>query len=148
MKTGLKIGVVSFVLAMLLLAQVAIAQTKQEQQVASAVEHFRLAMVSGNRADLEQIASDKLQYGHSGGKVETKQEFVETLASGRSDFVTCDFSEIKITMSKEVAIVTFKLDAKTNDNNKPGEVHMRLMTTWQKQKGQWVLLARQAVKVQ
>jgi hypothetical protein len=79
--------------------------------------------------------------------VEHKQEFVETIASGKSDFVTCEFTEVKITTSKKVAVVTFKLDAKTNDNQVPGEVHMRLMTTWQKQQGRWVLLARQAVRV-
>lgn len=122
-------------------------QAKKEKEVTAAVERLRLAMISGNRGDLENIASEKLQYGHSGGKVEHKKDFVETIASGSSDFVTCDFSDVQTTLSKHTAIVSLKLDAKTNDNNNPGEVHMRLMTTWEKRKGKWRLLARQAVRV-
>lgn len=102
-------------------------------------------MISGEKPALEAVASDKLRYGHSGGKIESKQEFVETIATGRSDFVTCDLSDLKITISGKVAIATFKLDAKTNDNGKPGEVHLKLMTTWQKKHGKWQMLARQAV---
>ena len=48
-------------------------QSKKEKQVAAAVENLRLAMISGERNALESIASDQLNYGHSGGKVETKQ---------------------------------------------------------------------------
>lgn len=123
-------------------------QSKKEKQVAAAVENLRLAMISGERSALENIASDKLNYGHSSGKVETKQEFVESIASGKSDFVTCDFTEQKITMNGKVAVVYFNLSAKTNDNGKPGEVNLKLMTVWQLEKGGWKMLARQAVKIQ
>jgi len=126
----------------------AFSQSKKEKQVAAAVENLRLAMISGDRAALESIASDQLNYGHSGGKVETKQEFVEAIVSGKSDFVTCDFTEQKITMSGKVAVVCFNLSAKTNDNGKPGEVNLKLMTVWKMEKGGWKMLARQAVKVQ
>lgn len=135
------------VVVLLLPACHAVAQSKKEKDVAAAVESLRTAMISGNKAELEAVASDKLQYGHSSGKIEHKQEFVETIASGRSDFVACDFTDIQITISGKTAIASFKVDAKTNDNNKPGEVHMRLMTTWCKERGEWRLLARQAVKV-
>jgi hypothetical protein len=35
----------------------------------------------------------------------------------------------------------------TNDNNKPGTVNLGVLLVWQKQKGQWKLLARQAFKL-
>ncbi len=123
-------------------------QSKKEQQVAAAVEKLRLAMISGERTELESIASDQLNYGHSSGKVETKQEFVESIVSGKSDFVTCDFTEQKITLSGKAAVVYFILSAKTNDNGKPGEVNLKIMTVWKKEKSGWKMLARQAVKVQ
>jgi ketosteroid isomerase-like protein len=37
--------------------------------------------------------------------------------------------------------------AVTNDGGKPGEAHLSVLMVWMKQKGQWKLLARQAVKV-
>lgn len=123
------------------------AQSKKETQVSAAVEKLKLAMVSGERAALESIAADQLSYGHSGGLVETKAQFVEKIASGASDFVTIDLKNQTIMVSGNTAIVRHELHATTNDNNKPGEVHLRIMLVWQKQGKEWKLLGRQAVKI-
>lgn len=126
---------------------VIMAQSKEEKEVAAAVETLRKAMIDGDQKALEAIAADQLSYGHSGGKVEDKKTFVSTLASGKSDFVTIDLTEQSITVSGETAIVRHTLNATTNDGGKPGTVALTIMTVWQKQHKHWVLLARQAVKV-
>lgn len=138
-----------YLLAILLVAisQLSLAQSGDEEHVMTALEQLRTAMISGERAALEKIASDKLSYGHSSGLVENKQEFVEHIASGKSDFVTIDLTEQTITMARNVAIVRHVLSATTNDNNKPGTVKLKVMLVWQKEKGHWKLLARQAVKM-
>lgn len=123
------------------------AQTKDETAVASAVEKLRKAMIDGNRADLESIVMERLSYGHSGGHIDDKKEFVEKLASGSSDFVTIDLTDQTVTLSGDVAIVRHKLNAKTNDGGKPGEVHLLILLIFQKDHKQWKLLARQAVKI-
>jgi ketosteroid isomerase-like protein len=124
-----------------------VAQSKKETKVREAVEKLKLAMVSGERAALESIAADQLSYGHSGGLVETKAQFVEKIASGQSDFVTIELKNQTIAISGNTAIVRHELHATTNDNNKPGEVHLKIMLVWQKQNKEWKLLARQAVKI-
>ena len=123
------------------------AQDKDETAVANAVEKMRKAMVDGNRQDLESIVLDKLSYGHSGGHIDDKKEFVEKLASGASDFVTIDLSDQTISVSGKTAIVRHKLNAKTNDGGKPAEVHLLVLLIFQKDNKQWKLLARQAVKI-
>jgi len=123
------------------------AQSNVEKEVADAVEQLRKAMVDGDRAVLEKLTSDKLNYVHSSGHMDDKKEFVEKLAGGSSDFVTIDLSEQAIVVSGDVAIVRHNLSAKTNDGGKPGEVNLRIMLTWQKQGKQWILLARQATKI-
>ena len=89
------------------------AQSKQEQQVAAAVESLRKAMVDGDRAALDNIAMDGLSYGHSGGKVEDKSSFVENIANGNSDFVTIDLTDQTIFVSGKTAIVRHRLSATT-----------------------------------
>jgi ketosteroid isomerase-like protein len=123
------------------------AQAKDEKEVGDAVEQLRTAMLNGDRAMLEKLAAEKLSYGHSSGAVDDKKAFVEKLASGQSDFVTIDLSEQTISVSDKVAIVRHMLKAKTNDGGKPGEANIRVLLIWQKQKGGWKLLARQAVKI-
>ena len=118
-----------------------------EKAVADAVEQLRNAMISGDKAVLEKITDEKLSYGHSGGHIDDKKEFVQKLVSGTSDFVTIDLSEQTISISDKVAIVRHTLKAKTNDGGKPGEVHLKILLIWQKGKDGWKLLARQAIKV-
>jgi len=123
------------------------AQSKQETAVAAAVEKLRKAMIDGNRQELENIAHDKLSYGHSSGLVESKTDFVEKIASGKSDFVTIDLADQTISVSGNTAIIRHKLNATTNDNGKPGEVHLFVLLIFQKEQKQWKMLARQAVKM-
>jgi hypothetical protein len=123
------------------------AQSRSEKSVAAAVEQLRTAMVDGNKTELENIADAQLSYGHSGGHIDNKKEFVDKLTDGRSDFISIDLSEQSILVSGKTAIVRHILKAKTNDNGKPGEVQLRVMLVWQKTGGQWKLLARQAVKI-
>lgn len=123
------------------------AQSKHETKVAEAIEQLRSAMISGERASLENIVADQLSYGHSGGAVENKTEFVEKIASGKSDFVSIELTEQTISISGKTAVVRHTLNAGTNDGGKPGTVKLKVLLVWQKQNGKWKLLARQAVKL-
>lgn len=137
---------ISFVIALTVFVSLN-AQVKQEKAVLAAVEKLRLAMISGNEAELRAVSSEKLSYGHSGGLVENQQQFVEKFKTGASDFVTIELKNQTITISGNTAIVRHELHATTNDNNKPGEVHLRVMLVFQKQAKEWKLLGRQAVKI-
>jgi ketosteroid isomerase-like protein len=135
------------VIFLLAFISVVCAQGKKERAVAIAVEHLRKAMVDGDKTELEKSVSDKLSYGHSGGHVEGKAEFVEKIVTGKSDFVIIDLTEQTISISGKVAVVRHILTAKTNDNGKPADVKLKVLTVWQRQKGGWKLLARQAVHI-
>ena len=123
------------------------AQSKSEKQVAEAVETMRLAMISGDRAVLNNLASDQLTYGHSGGKIETKTDFVETLATKKSDFKSITLSNQTIKVEGKTAVVRHVLDADTFDGGKPGTVHLGIVLVFAKTGSNWKLLARQAVKL-
>ncbi len=139
-----------FFLAIILTAVISVqsfAQSKQETAVANAVEKLRLAMVSGNEAELRAITSEKLSYGHSGGLVENQDQFIEKFKTGASDFVTIELKNQTISISRKIAIVRHELHATSNDNNKPGEVHLRILLVFEKDGKEWKMLARQAVKI-
>ena len=131
----------------LLLVLFSSAQTKDEKAVTDAVEQLRMAMVNPDKAVLEKLTSGKLSYGHSSGLVEDQKMFIEKLVGGQSDFVSIDLTEQSISISEKVAIVRHILAAKTNDGGRPGDVRIRVLLIWQKEKGGWKLLARQAVRM-
>lgn len=123
------------------------AQSKAEKQVEQTVETMRLAMISGDRAVLNKLASDQLTYGHSSGKIESKTDFVETLATKKSDFKSITLSNQTINVQGKTAVVRHVLDADTFDGGKPGKVHLGIVLVFAKDGSQWKLLARQAFKL-
>jgi ketosteroid isomerase-like protein len=111
------------------------------------VETLRKAMVDPTKETLSKLTAEELSYGHSSGKIQDKAQFIEALTSNASDFVSIELTEQTIKLAGNVAIVRHTLSANTNDGGKPGTVKLHILTVWQKQRGQWKLLARQAVKL-
>lgn len=118
-----------------------------EQSVAAAAERLRVAMIDPTPAALAQLVADDLSYGHSGGRVDTKDSFIGDLVAGKSDFVTIAITDQTIKIVGNTAIVRHTLTADTNDSGKPGKVQIKILGVWQQQGSQWKLLARQAVRV-
>lgn len=141
---------VVFVFTAVTVRTMAVAKTVKgddKQAVEQAVEKLRQAMLTGDRALLEAVAAEDLTYGHSNGRVETKKEFVEAFATGVSDFKTIELTDQTVTVHGNTAIVRHKLFGETNDKGVPGTAKIAILTVWVKQKGDWKLLARQAVKI-
>ncbi len=131
-----------------LAATVAQSQSKEEKEVVAAVEFLRKAMLDGEKSALDKIAAPELTYGHSSGTIEDKAAFIDALVSGRNDFVTIDLSEQSVKLvGDNLALVRHKLKAETNNGGTPGTANIGILLVFQKQKGQWKLLARQAFKL-
>ncbi|MEO5909812.1 MAG: nuclear transport factor 2 family protein [Pelobium sp.] len=118
-----------------------------EKKVEAAAEYLRQALITGVQSNLEYITADSLSYGHSSGKLQNKQEFVNSLVSNQSDFVSINTTQQTIKVVGKTAIVRHNLFAKTNDSGVSGEVKLGIMLVFVNQKGEWKLLARQAYKI-
>jgi ketosteroid isomerase-like protein len=134
--------------ALLLTSLLTFAQSKDEKAVAEAVEKLRTAILAANEADLTKITSSSLTYGHSNGLMEDQKEFIRALTSGDSKFTSIELREQTISISGDVAMVRHKLMGGTHNKGKePGEVRLGVFTVWQKTKGNWLLLGRQAFRL-
>lgn len=119
---------------------------QETQQLEAKVAALRTAMIDGDREALLALSAPQLSYGHSGGAIEDQAAFVEKIASGKSDFVTMDLREQTISISGDTALVRHNLKADINDGGVPNTIELGILLVWQKQAGEWKLLARQAFK--
>ena len=134
-------------LFLLMIALEAMPQSKQQKQVEEKIEQLTKAITDGDSLMLDKLTSANLVYRHSGGHIDDKNEFINKLASGQSDFVSIELSEQSVAIvNKKITVVYHTLNAKTNDAGKPAEVHLYVMLVWEKQHGEWKLVARQAAK--
>ena len=120
-----------------------IAQSSDEKAVAAAVENLRQAMLDGDKARLEALSTPQLTYGHSNGMLENKSQFVEALASGKSDFSSIDLTNQTIEVVGNVELVRHELHGQANS----GAVNSGFLLVWKKDSKASKLLARQAYKL-
>lgn len=123
------------------------AQTKEEKEVAEAVKKFNKAMVDADKSLLEKYTADELSYGHSGGTIEDKAAFTDAVVNGPFDFITLEAEDQTIKITGDIALVRHKFVAKGTNKGNPADVRIGNLMVWQKQSGQWKLLARQAYKL-
>lgn len=139
--------ILSFMLVIVLSIGSSYAATPNQSTVEQAVETMRLAMLSADKAQLENVALPSLTYGHSSAVIENKAEFVDAIVSGRSGFTTLEFQDQTITTEGDTAIVRHVFSADTNNSGKIGKVKIGVMLVFKKVDSDWKLLARQAYKL-
>lgn len=121
---------------------------EQEKAVAAAVEDFKRGIINADRALLESISADKLVFGHSGGKVQNKAEFIDEIVSlVPNDYLTIDMADQTITISGNTAVVRHIYSSDYTSDGVPGSLRIGNVLVWQEQDGKWKLLARQAYRL-
>lgn len=116
--------------------------------MSAAVEKLMKGIVDADKGILQDITAEELVYGHSSGKVQNRTEFIdEVIASKPIDFIKIDLAEQTIKVIGDAAVVRHILSAEITNNGTPGNLRIGNMLVWQKQKGKWKLIARQAYKL-
>ncbi len=135
-----------FLSFMLAFSSILSAQSTAEKEVAASITSLVKAMISVDDASLNALIAEQLSYGHSSGLVETKKEFIGQVTGRKTVYTDIIISNQVITVSGDVAICRNQSNMIMNVDNKPAELNLLVMMVWQKQNGQWKLLARQAVR--
>lgn len=134
--------------AVLLAPSSALAQAGDQAQVAQAVEALTRAMLAVDRPQLEALTSDHLSYGHSGGRIENKKQFVDYLVSRESAFRKIELGEQTISIVSDEAIVRHLFTGETiSPAGQVTPVKIGVLQVWTKEGGTWRLLARQAYRL-
>jgi ketosteroid isomerase-like protein len=133
--------------ASLMQSDPACAESAEEAAVNKAVEALRKALMEKDKTRLEQLAADQLSYGHSSGKVQTKAEFVDGVMTSKATVKSLTFPELSIAVVGNAAIARHLYESEMETDGKPTNVKIGALQVWQKQDGNWKLLARQGFKL-
>ena len=125
---------------------IAAAPSSGEADVAKAVDKLTQAMLKKNIPELNALTAENLTYGHSSGKIQNKQEYIADIETGRSAFKTLEMQNQTINLSGDVALVRNHFSAQALKGEEVIPTEIENFQIWQKQKGQWLLVGRQAFK--
>ena len=120
-----------------------------ETDIIAAVEQLWKGMINADESILRSITAEELVYGHSGGKVQNKSEFIaEILSKDPLVYVKIEPLDQTIQMAGNAAVVRHIFTAETiNTNGEPGSLRVGNTFVWLMQDGQWKLLVRQAYRL-
>jgi ketosteroid isomerase-like protein len=140
-------GAIALGVSGLLRGTPAFAEAADDAAVGRAVETLRKALMEKDKGRLEQLAADQLSYGHSDGRVQTKAEFVDGVMTSKAVIKSLNFPELRIGVAGDTAIVRHLFEAESETDGKTTTVKIGTLQVWQKQDGNWKLLARQGYKL-
>ena len=130
----------------------AIETTEQQQandqvKMQEAVEAFNQAMIEPDAETFSKLISSSLSYGHSGGTIQNKAEFLEDIVNGSFKFLNPSNEDQTIEIVGNNAIVRHVFTSKITNKGEAGELRIGNLQVWVKEEGEWKLLARQAYKI-
>jgi len=140
-------GALAIGLPTLLGGSPALAEAGDEAAVKQNVEALREALLKADKTQLERLSADQLSYGHSDGKVQGKVEFIDGVMTRKATVKSITFPDIKVSVAGDAAIARHLYESESETDGKPNNVKIGMLSVWQKQVGNWKLLARQGYKL-
>jgi ketosteroid isomerase-like protein len=131
----------------LALAGPASAAKSDEVQVEKNTELHRDALAAADAKALDKLCAPELSYSHSDAHVEDKATFIANATNGKSKWLSLSYEDIKVRVVGSAAIVRFRFVGENQSGDKKNQVNLAILMIWQKQSGQWKLLARASTKL-
>jgi hypothetical protein len=136
-------------LAWVLSVQVSFGQDQEKASILSLHEEKFQWLIRKDYAALESLLAPDLQFIHSNGWVQSRQEVLDDLKSGKLNYTGISVEEASVRLYDNCSIVTGKGRFRGLMPDKSTfELRLLYTETYVKSGGRWLLAGRQAVKIQ
>jgi hypothetical protein len=140
-------GVCALGASSLFLTGAAGAAAADDPALTQSIETLRQGILQGDRAKLDQVAASQISYGHSDGRVQNKQEFIDGVMTRKQVQKSLTFPEMKVFVVGNMAVARHIYQGESELDGKQTSTRIGALQVWQKQDSGWKLLARQGFKL-
>jgi ketosteroid isomerase-like protein len=123
------------------------AQAGDEAAVKQSIETLRKAQLEADKARLEQVTATQVSYGHSDGRVENKEQFINGVMTRKQVVKSLAFPELTVAVVGNAAIARHIYLGESELDGKQTTTRIGALQLWQKQDGGWKLIARQGFRL-
>jgi hypothetical protein len=117
------------------------------EQVQQAERQRFAALTAQDVTSLDPMLADELRYCHSNGQLENKQQFLETISTGRIRYETIDVHEFEARLYGEVAIGTGYITVQGKLGGQPMTLELRYTDAYAWRSGHWQLINWQSTRI-
>ena len=118
-----------------------------EAALAQSIEALRQGILQQDKAKLDQVAASQISYGHSDGRTETKEQFINGVMTRKQTQKSLAFPELKVFVVGNNAVARHIYLGESELDGKQNTTRIGALQVWQKQDGGWKLLARQGFRL-
>jgi ketosteroid isomerase-like protein len=129
-----------------LLPSLALAATPQEEVLAMEARRIS-AFVQGDPAVLTSVLAEDLTYTHTNGQVETREQLLASISSGKIDYESIEPSDMQVRLYGNTAVVTGRADMKVKAQGNPLAFAIRFTAVWVRGEGGWRMAAWQSTRL-
>jgi hypothetical protein len=141
-------GAIALSVPSLFFSSPALAEAGDEAAIKQACEAMREALLKGDKVQLERLTAEQLSYGHSAGRVQDKAEFINGVMTRKAIVKSLTFPDLKVAaVAGDAVVVRHRYESESEMDGKTTNTKIGVLCVWQKQGGNWKLLARQAYKL-
>jgi hypothetical protein len=112
-----------------------------------AVSKLDKALIEKDTATLKQILHKDVTYGHSNGWVETKEDVIKDVASGKLVYYKIKSDSITWKTDANWASMRSRTMAEVSVSGNRMELKLHVLEVWLKTNKGWQLIARQSTKL-
>jgi uncharacterized protein (TIGR02246 family) len=115
-------------------------------QIRALEERRYQALTDGDVAALEGLFADDFTYTHSDTKTDSKQSFLDKLATGYFKYSPISHPESKIVVHGDCALVFGDMRGEVELGGETRVLNNKTLSVWVAEDGRWLLLAFQPTK--
>jgi ketosteroid isomerase-like protein len=123
------------------------ADPKIDKEIQGAMETWKQAMLTRDKAAFEKLYATDLTYTHSNGRHETKTEAIEAVVSGKNKYDSIDIADLKVYPYGTTALAKCKVTMKMTTDGASSTVILDILHVFVKISGKWQLVGRQATRL-
>jgi hypothetical protein len=115
--------------------------------LSQAVDELRKAILSADKAKLTALTASELSYGHSSAVVQDQPTFISGVVDRKATVKSLDFPDLKTFVAGDVGVARHRYVSDSEQDGKATHTDIGVLAVWQKQGGEWKLIARQGYKL-
>ena len=116
-------------------------------QLKKVTELFNNALLTKDTNLIKQLVHKQISYGHSNGWFQTKQDLITDFATGKIEYKKIEEGEKSFTKTNQAIAVRNISKVEGVVNGYVFSMSLQVLQIWKKVKKNWILIARQSVKV-
>lgn len=103
--------------------------------------------MAGDAKALDALSAPELSYSHSDGHIEDKATMIKNATSGKAKWLSLAYENPTVRIVGDAAITRFNFVGENQVGDTKNSIKLGILMVWQKQHGQWKVLARCSTKL-